>query len=170
MLLYEDSVRWNLRGFRFLLLLPGMVFALFFVLGWCGVAPFAAHGLLWLSLSMAAWGIVLLLAGMRLHFRLNNQFLNYKLSPLMRNFKQIRLAQIERVDHGSYSPIREFGGWGLRYNLRGTKAAVSIYGSRGVRLHLKNNKQLLLGTPRDKALAVAIENALKQGEAKDKSS
>lgn len=167
MLLYEDSVRWNLRGFRFLLLLPGTIFALFFVLGWLAVAPFAAHGMLWLSLSITAWGILCLLAFMRLHIRLENHTLSYKLLPLMQRFKQIPLAQIEKVEHGPYQPIREFGGWGLRYNLRGTKAAVSVYGNRGVRLYLKNNKQLLLGTPEDNALAEAIENAMNLRSPKD---
>ena len=162
MILYQETVRWNLRGPRMLLLLPGMIFVLFFVLGWLGVAPLAAHGGLWLALSMAALGILLLLAIMRLHIRLENNVLRYKLWPLMRNFKQLPLDQIQELEHGPYRPIREFGGWGLRYSLRGNKAAISIYGNRGVRLHLKNKKQLLLGTSKDSALAGAIQKAMQK--------
>ncbi len=64
---------------------------------------------------------------------------------------------IEAFEAVSYRPILEFGGWGVRGF--GANRAYNISGNRGVRLHLKGGKRLLLGSQRADALEQAIARA-----------
>ena len=69
----------------------------------------------------------------------------------------------ESIPHGQiaehqvleYRPLREFGGWGLRYGPSGR--AYSMSGSEGVRLVLDDGSQITLGSQNAEALAGAIE-------------
>lgn len=69
----------------------------------------------------------------------------------------------ESIPHGQiaehqvleYRPLREFGGWGLRYGPSGR--AYSMSGSEGVRLVLDDGSQITLGSQNAEALASAIE-------------
>ena len=53
-----------------------------------------------------------------------------------------------------YKPIREYGGWGIRYG-RGGKA-YNVSGNKAVQLVLKNGKRLLIGSQRPDKLVEAI--------------
>ena len=69
----------------------------------------------------------------------------------------------ESIPHGQiaehqvleYRPLREFGGWGLRYGPSGR--AYSMSGSEGVRLVLDDGSQVTLGSQNAEALASASE-------------
>jgi hypothetical protein len=54
-------------------------------------------------------------------------------------------------------PITEYGGWGIRWTLRGK--AYNVSGRRGVRLDYENGKHLLIGSTRADELATAIHQA-----------
>jgi hypothetical protein len=69
--------------------------------------------------------------------------------------RQIPFEDIVRCEVRTYSPIGEFGGWGIRYG-RGTKA-YNVSGNRGVQLELVNGKRVLIGSRRPEELARAIE-------------
>ncbi|MEO0670049.1 MAG: hypothetical protein AAFZ99_19200 [Pseudomonadota bacterium] len=64
-------------------------------------------------------------------------------------------AQITEHQVLEYRPLREFGGWGLRYGSSGR--AYSMSGSEGVRLVLDDGSQITLGSQNAEALASAIE-------------
>ena len=57
-----------------------------------------------------------------------------------------------------YRPIREYGGWGIRYGKNGK--AYNISGDRGVQLELQNSKPLLIGSQRADELAQTIQQHL----------
>ncbi|HVL99616.1 MAG TPA: hypothetical protein VM324_10030 [Egibacteraceae bacterium] len=65
-------------------------------------------------------------------------------------FEQIAAFADER-----YSPMREFGGWGYRIGGRG-KRAYNVSGNRGVRVHLVDGKEVVIGSRRSGELADAI--------------
>ena len=72
--------------------------------------------------------------------------------------KTVALADIESCIARTYRPIREYGGWGVRWaGKRGT--AWNAHGNRGVQLVLTNGKRLLIGSQQAEALAEAIEQA-----------
>jgi hypothetical protein len=73
-------------------------------------------------------------------------------------------ARPRRIDHitsfatREYSPILEYGGWGLRW--AGPKNwAYNVSGNRGVQLELADGKRLLIGSDRPEELEQALRLA-----------
>jgi hypothetical protein len=60
----------------------------------------------------------------------------------------------------TYKPIREYGGWGIRYGRSGK--AYNVSGNRGVQLKLSNGKGLLIGSQHPEKLAQAIQAEMKR--------
>lgn len=73
--------------------------------------------------------------------------------------------QIEKVYLRKYKPLREYGGYGLRYGGKYGKA-YNISGDEGIQLELKNGKKVLIGTRRwadvDKVLKMAEERDIRR--------
>ncbi|MBI3693336.1 MAG: hypothetical protein HY238_00640 [Acidobacteria bacterium] len=69
--------------------------------------------------------------------------------------KRIPLRNIRSCRAVTYSPIREYGGWGIRRGRRGW--AYNVSGDRGVELELDGGKFFLVGTQRPEELVGAIE-------------
>lgn len=74
------------------------------------------------------------------------------LFPIYR--RRIPLAEIARAEAVTYSPLADYGGWGIKWGRNG--AAVNARGSRGVLLTLRSGKRLLVGSQRPDALAAAL--------------
>jgi len=70
--------------------------------------------------------------------------------------QQIGWEEIERYEVVKYSPLLEFGGWGIRFNRRGK--AFNVSGNKGLRLYLKSGRIILIGTQRDKELTDFLTN------------
>ncbi len=62
--------------------------------------------------------------------------------------------QIRNIDLRTYRPIRDFGGWGVRWAARGI--VYHARGNRGVRLILASGERMLIGSARPEELAQAI--------------
>jgi hypothetical protein len=72
--------------------------------------------------------------------------------------KKILYRELEKWEVVTYRPIREYGGWGIRFaGKRGT--AYTVSGNRGVQLVLTNGKKILIGSQLPNELARAIESA-----------
>ncbi len=65
--------------------------------------------------------------------------------------KRIRYDDIERVESVRYHPLREFGGWGVRYGRDG-KRAWTARGDQAVVLHLRDGIRLYVGSDRPNRL------------------
>lgn len=76
------------------------------------------------------------------------------------HLRDVRLAPetIGGAAAGSYSPLTDYGGWGIRMG-RGGKA-YNASGNQGVRLELTGGQHLLIGSQRAPELAAAIERML----------
>ena len=72
--------------------------------------------------------------------------------PLIR--RTILLSEVTHVEARSYSPIREYAGWGVRG--RGGKIAYSTSGNMGVELTLIDGHIVMIGSQRSDELAEAI--------------
>jgi len=55
-----------------------------------------------------------------------------------------------------YSPIMEYGGWGLRMGWFGKGKAYSVSGNKGLQLEFSNEKKLLIGTNCSEQLTEAL--------------
>lgn len=84
--------------------------------------------------------------------------------PFHRSFCKIPLKALERYEFIAYSPIWEYGGWGIRYSWKGK--AYTVSGNLGVRLKLKNGNIILIGSQLPELMVTAIKEALQKKEAK----
>ncbi|MCY4351879.1 MAG: DUF6141 family protein, partial [Gemmatimonadetes bacterium] len=67
----------------------------------------------------------------------------------------IPFSEIAKCDARQYSPIKEYGGWGIRYGTKGM--AYNVSGDHGVQLELTNGKRLLIGSQRSEELTKTIK-------------
>lgn len=67
----------------------------------------------------------------------------------------IRYGELASFAAETYSPLGEYGGWGIRGF--GRNRAYNVKGNRGVRLRFLDGSQLLVGSGRADALARAME-------------
>ena len=65
-------------------------------------------------------------------------------------------AEIQSYELISYSPIGDFGGWGIR--MSGRTTAYTVGGNHGLELKLNNGKRVVIGTQRPEALQEFLEN------------
>lgn len=71
----------------------------------------------------------------------------------------VRFGDIVSCEVRTYRPIREYGGWGVRYGRAGK--AYNVSGNRGVQLKLSTGKGLLIGSQRPEELAQEIHAGMK---------
>ncbi len=119
----------------------------------------------WLILPVAVavvvgLGIPLLLWATRLSVRVEPGHLRIRFFPFRR--RDIPLSEIARWEVRTYRPIREYGGWGIRYSLTGAGWAYNVSGNRGVQLGFTDGGRLLLGSQHPEELAAALERARSQ--------
>ena len=103
-------------------------------------------------------GVVCLLYGLKLVTEVRADGLHVRFSPFWA--RVIRFTDIEHCEARTYRPIVEYGGWGIRWGLRGK--AYNVRGNRGVQLELSNGKRLLIGSQRADGLAEAIRARMGQ--------
>jgi len=85
--------------------------------------------------------------------------LYYRFIPFHRSFKRIDYADIGSCEARTYSPIREYGGWGIRWGPQGK--AYNIKGDRGMQLVFTDGKRLLFGSQQADELVSAVGEAMK---------
>ncbi|NIS62676.1 MAG: hypothetical protein GTO13_18825 [Proteobacteria bacterium] len=115
----------------------------------------AIIGPLWVLFAV---GLAYLFYSMKLITEVRSDGLYIRFFPL--THQRILFEEIRGCEVRTYNPIREFGGWGIRYG-RGKKA-YNVSGNRGVQLGLSNGKRLLIGSQRPEELAQAIGLKMKR--------
>jgi len=74
--------------------------------------------------------------------------------PLHLSFRRIPNERLIKYEVQTYSPIKDYGGWGIRYGRSGK--AYNVSGNRGVMLDLLDGERLLIGSQKPEDLANAI--------------
>lgn len=73
---------------------------------------------------------------------------HYRFAPVHRKMRDISWSEIEKAYTRTYSPIKEYGGWGIRSGIAKIGKAYNISGNKGLQLELKDGKKILIGTNR----------------------
>lgn len=89
-----------------------------------------------------------------------NDAIHIRFFPLKKEI--IPFSEIAKCDARQYSPINEYGGWGIRSGIKGR--AYNVSGDRGVQLELTNGKRLLIGSQRSEELAETIKTFTQEEE------
>lgn len=66
--------------------------------------------------------------------------------PFHLKFKHHKWTDIKKAYVRKYSPLKEFGGWGVRFGNKGN--ALNMSGNQGLQLEFADRKNLLIGTQR----------------------
>ena len=121
--------------------------------------------LLMLVLGPILWGgliVVGAVAGLLYSLRLETEVradgIYFKMWPLHRSFRRIQWAEIERYESKEYSPIREFGGWGIRW-VPG-KIAYNVRGNQGIWIERADGRAVLVGSQHPEEFVKAIDEAV----------
>ena len=101
----------------------------------------------------------------RLYLSLFPDRVQVHFGPLGLIRRSIPLDRIREVDSVRYHPIREFGGWGIRF--RGSRTAWTIRGDQAVRLALDDGSVVYLGTSFPQRWKERIETVRSQGAQTD---
>jgi len=96
--------------------------------------------------SGAVFIVVLLFLTFKLETKIDEKGISVRLFPLHLKWKQFNYEEISKCYVREYSPLKEYGGWGLRYGIFGNGKAYNIKGNKGLQLEFKNGKKLLIGT------------------------
>jgi len=91
---------------------------------------------------------------LKLETNITKEGITVQLFPLHMNTKQYKWEEIDQALVRTYSPLGEYGGWGLRIGSSGT--AYNVSGDRGIQLVFKNGEKLLIGTKKPKEAAQVL--------------
>jgi hypothetical protein len=83
---------------------------------------------------------------MKLETRISDSGIAVRFYPIQLKFRNYRWEDLEEVYLREYSPIAEYGGWGIRYSFTGKGKALNVSGRMGLQLVFKDGKKLLIGT------------------------
>lgn len=92
----------------------------------------------------------------RLDTQIIRSSIQVRLFPFQRSFKILTFDSIDRVAVRKYSPLAEYGGWGIRYGANGK--AYNISGNQGIQLVFKNGDKLLIGTNKPQEAANVLNS------------
>lgn len=106
-----------------------------------------------LSLGLVL-GVVWLFFKARLRTRVSQRGLSLRFFPFHCRWQWVELDGLQSVEAVRYSPLLEYGGWGVRYGRTGK--AYNVSGGHGARLTFADGRTLVIGSQDSEALAAAI--------------
>ncbi len=83
---------------------------------------------------------------MKLETRISDRGIDVRFFPIQLKFRHYRWEDLDQVYLREYSPLSEFGGWGIRYSFLGKGRALNVSGKTGLQLVFKDGGKLLIGT------------------------
>lgn len=83
---------------------------------------------------------------MKLETHISDRGIDVRFFPIQLKFRHYSWEALDQVYIREYSPISEYGGWGMRYSLSGKGRALNISGKTGLQLVFKDGRKLLIGT------------------------
>jgi len=107
--------------------------------------------LMWLLFGIGLPGFFWML---RMNTRVDGSGVEVRWSPI-KSGVTVAYIEIERHESITYRPIREFGGWGVRWGGK-HRRAYNVSGDRGVELFLTDGRSIVVGSERSDELANAI--------------
>ena len=104
-------------------------------------------------------GLIWLMIKMRLIFEIRSDGIWFRYPPFYKKWKCIKKEEIASFEVGNYKPVLEYGGWGIRGSRR--KRAFNVSGNIGLKLLLKNDKKVLIGTQKRQSVNYAMEKLMR---------
>ncbi|MFC2043093.1 DUF6141 family protein [Chloroflexota bacterium] len=116
---------------------------------------------MWLIWLIVGIGLPLLIYMAKLVIEVRRDYLFIQFIPF--TSRKIGFDAIEHVKSRTYNPIREYGGWGIRWGF-GKKRAYNISGNQGVDLTLNNGENILIGSQNSDELASIVSRRVERSQ------
>jgi hypothetical protein len=107
-----------------------------------GDNPMSNKGLILFMLFMLVF--TFLFSQIGLETQITNEGIAIRFLLFEKNFRLIKWQEISKCYIRQYHPIREYGGWGIRFGSHGT--AYNVFGNQGIQLELLDGRNILIGT------------------------
>ena len=108
------------------------------------------------ALGLAILGAVgVFIYSIRLRTEVRADGIYVQLWPLHQSYRQISWDEIEHYEARRYEPLREFGGWGIRW--APGKLAYSAGGNHGAWIQRTDERSILIGSQRAEEFVSAID-------------
>lgn len=105
-------------------------------------------------------GLLLLLTyffySLRLDTRIKNDGIYFRFYPFHSSYRYQSFDALKKCYIRKYSPILEYGGWGLRFGSM-RERAFNVSGNMGLQLQLHDNKKILIGTKRPEEITSVLK-------------
>ena len=117
----------------------------------------------WENISLLIGFFLMLVISMlffflRLETKVSDEGIFVRFYPIQLKFRHYKWEDIDQIYLREYSPIAEYGGWGIKYRGKSGKA-YNISGNKGFQLVMKNGKKILLGTRKYEEL-LSLQNEI----------
>ena len=109
---------------------------------------FLATGIPWWTIAMILGFMsttTALMGSLKLYTRIDSEGIHYRMTPFHFKEKAIYWGEVDQIHVRKYSPIKEYGGWGIRYGGKNGRA-FNVRGDVGIQIVKKDGKRILLGT------------------------
>jgi hypothetical protein len=107
-------------------------------------------------------GAILLFRFLILETIIDKEGIHYRFKPFQRKAKVIRPEDILRYEVKKYSPLKDYGGWGIRWGLPKNGTAYNVTGNMGALFELRNGKKFMLGTQNPELLRSSLNKLMAQ--------
>jgi hypothetical protein len=124
-----------------------------------GSLLYTGHALLGALLICGTTLFLFAFSRLRLQTRVAADAIKVRLVPFTE--QQFRFENLAKVYTREYRPLKEYGGWGMRFSAKHGDA-LNVSGNRGVQLEFKDGHRILIGSQRPKELERAIQANLPQ--------
>lgn len=117
-----------------------------------GNHPMSNNGLIAASVLVAFvfLSVATLLLIARLTTIIDGAGIAFRFFPFQVSFRRIDWDEVETSEVVTYNPVRDYGGWGVKSGKKGK--AFNVCGDKGLALHLKKGKNILIGTQKDREM------------------
>ncbi|MBW3524500.1 hypothetical protein [Chryseobacterium sp. NKUCC03_KSP] len=105
--------------------------------------------------------VIILFLVIRLETKIDEQGISVRFFPFQITFRYYPWRNIKKAYVRKYSPLGEYGGWGIRQGLFGKGKAYNIKGDQGLQIILNDEKKILIGTQKQNELKLYLENSKK---------
>jgi hypothetical protein len=99
------------------------------------------------ALAIAALVMLLtmvLISSIKLRTRIDDEGVHFRMNVFQWKERTIPWPEIDRIYVRQYSPLKEYGGWGIRKGKNGW--AYTLSGKYGIQIGKKDGKEIMIGT------------------------
>ena len=93
---------------------------------------------------------------MRLITRITDEGIYVRFIPFHFKEQFYPWDSIESAQVRTYSPLKEYGGWGIKFGFNGQGKVYNVSGNEGLQLVFKSGEKLLIGTQKPAEIQAAV--------------